>query len=450
MAATIAAFAVVAVMLISMTGFAIPFDDRNDYGYDVLGANESASIRMFTGDSFSYSPLTNLPTTIVASGSAMQSSGGFLTFASGTLSGSPAAKGTYTSVLTATWTSSVLQQQTTQTITFTVYDRISVTSSSSATALVGKSFSYDLTFTGQGDEAASVPTITNSNGLSWNSSTKQITGTPSASGDTIFTWTISSSSSGDSVQFLLTISSYDDLAITSPSYSEGYVGQPYSHTVTTSDSATITASNIPGSSGLTWNSPTLSGTPAESMGSAVSPYYKEYTITYTANATIGGIATQAQQIHTMRIYSALEFTTLPSINNVTVNVTGLVAKISMDITGATSVLIDWGDGSFQVIDPSVAGTSIDESHEYGNEGTYNVRIFATNDLGTVQSIVMLSASDDPKGGTKETEDLSGDIKELLVDHWYLIVILVLFLLFLIVMSPKDKLRNENRNKGGKR
>ena len=437
------AIAMAAIMLAGAMGFvsAVPADGEDPtLGYDMHYIN------MFVGDSFSYTPQTNLPSTIVALGSAMADVGGFLTFKNGTLSGTATESGFRTADLKATWESGDVGQEAMQIVAFMIYERISVTSPSYDSALYGQPFCYKLEFDGQGDEVVDTPSIINANGLKWNSSDNTITGTPEMPDVTLFSWTITSPSSKDSVQFTLTIETYSEFAITSPSFSETCVGGAYGHTVTTNVPATITVSGLPDSPGFWWNSPELMAFIDSSLGIDVSPYYKDHVITYTAEATINGALKQVQQSHTLRVWSSLSFTTTPSISNVSVAANGLSVLLTADITGAFSVLIDWGDGTTQTIDPNVTGTSVSEEHEYENAGMYNVRILASNDSGTTQSIVMLSASGpgaDTGGGDNEDEDddALAYAKSILEDYWYVIVILVLFILYL------NAGRSERRNKG---
>jgi len=421
-----------AFMMIGMIALIPVAADGDDHA---LGANDTATISMLTGDSFSYAPATNLPSTISASGSGLAPSG-FLTWNSvtGTLSGTAGAPGTFTVILTATWISGNLQQQTTQTITFNVYAQITVSSATSAAALVGVPFSYTLSFTGPADTAVSSPTVTNANGLSWNAGMTSISGTPVATGITTFAWTLSSATSGQSVNFLLTIATYSDLAITSPATSSGYVGGSYHHTVTTSEAATITAdiSSI-SELGVSWSSPSLSGTWSYAAASTTSPFYTDHVITFTASATVSGVPTTVNQTHTIRVFAALEYITLPTIGNVTTSISGTIVNLMADITGAMSAWVDWGDGTTVAVDnPEDLSTGL--QHDYAEGGLYMATIGAVNAAGTTQHIVMLATEGIGGGDGGEEPGAEDDGRTSLL---FLLMGILMIIIGLILLAGTD-------------
>lgn len=390
-----------------------------------------STIELRVGDTFSYTPKTNLTSTITASGTAMQSSGGWLTLSNGVLSGSPEASGSSSVTLTASWTSGSLSQTATQTINFTVYDRIAITSASSATAIVDQAFSYSFTYTGPSGTTVATPTIpSGASWLTWNASTQTLSGTPTAVSDPIsITFNVSFASiSGDvtdSRSLTLVINTYDGVAITSAATSETYVGADYEYTVTSNvDGASFTA-DISAVSGLgvTWASPTLSGSFISSAASSSTPYYTEYTVKYGASATQGGVSTTASLNHTIRVYAALAFTTTPTISQVTAaaasadNTKSLL--ISATISGATSVSIDWGDGTTPTTyTPQDDSIVIVPMHDYATDGEYTVTITATNDQGDTQTKIKY----DTVSGSW-TEVSSGDDASGFIDEYSLVIIL---------------------------
>ncbi|MCL1904519.1 MAG: hypothetical protein FWG19_00115, partial [Methanomassiliicoccaceae archaeon] len=191
----------------------------------------------------------------------------------------------------------------------------------------------------------------------------------------------------------LTITTYAGLAITSSSTSETYVGASYSHTVTTSESgATIYAdtSSIAGL-GVTWSSPSLSGTFSSAAVSNGSPFYNEYQILFTANATVGGLPAAASQSHTITIYAALAFLSAPTISDVTVMTEGLMGTLTAGVSGAISLSVDWGDGIVDPVDVDGSDTLLFASHEYAEAGSYTAKIIAINDFGETKSFAVLLA-----------------------------------------------------------
>jgi hypothetical protein len=188
----------------------------------------------------------------------------------------------------------------------------------------------------------------------------------------------------------LTITTYNNLAITSATTSEGYVGGAYSFTVTTSPASTITATttSITGL-GVTFTSPTLSGTWSAAAAPATSPFYSDYTVTINASATIGGLPATATQTHTIRVWTALTFTSAPTISNVAAGVSGSMASLMGTVTGATSITIDWGNGVLTPITPTGEITDFSATNDYATEGKKNVKIIAENEVGqTVYNVLL--------------------------------------------------------------
>jgi hypothetical protein len=232
---------------------------------------------------------------------------------------------------------------------------------------------------------------------------------------------LSSTTSGQSINFVLTITTYANLAITSSTTSEGYVGGTYSFTVTTSPASTITASGaVLTGRGVTWSTPTLSGTFNSTAAPTTSPFYTDYSITYSASATIGGLPATATQTHTLRVYAALSFTSLPSISNVQSAIMGNMANLLATIEGAMFLSVDWGDGTIIAYDTTEETTDLDVSYEYASPGKYAAKIIAENDNGTVQSIVLLDIGSG--GGEEEGDDATA------IAGWGLLVILFLGLI----------------------
>lgn len=82
--------------------------------------DEPPTVPLSVGDSFTYRPMTNLPSVFTATGDGLASEGGFLTFDGTTLTGTVSETGDYTVVIEAVWESGDLRQVSHQRVTFHV------------------------------------------------------------------------------------------------------------------------------------------------------------------------------------------------------------------------------------------------------------------------------------------------------------------------------------------
>jgi len=375
------------------------------YDNNALGANESATVKMFTGDSFTYTPATNLVSTITAEGNGLLMYGGFLTFEDGVLSGTSDYEGTYSVVLTANWASDGLSQTAKQTLTFIVSDRIVINSPLSVYGVEGQYFEYYLDFTGPADTEVTFVYEYDTIGLEWDEEGMLLFADEASEGYAYYSLELYSPSSEELVEIDLEITIEKGLVITSPDMSYGYVGGEYYLRVTTSAPADISINSgyLPAlnSLGLEWDEPDLYGIPYTMM---YEEEYIEFSFTITATATISGMPVSTYQNHFMRIYAALEFTTKPTISNVTASTDRLVGSLSASIIGANSISIDWGDGTVTPYDVDLSGTELNATHEYASEGNYTAKITASNDFGKMNALAVLSASGEPsEGGDGDNE-----------------------------------------------
>lgn len=392
-----------------------------------------STIELRVGDTFSYTPKTNLTSTITATGTAMSGSdSGWLSWDAdtGVLSGSPTTDGSTSVTLTAVWTSGDLQQTATQTIDFTVYERISISSASSATAIVNQAFSYQFAYVGPDGSVVATPTITSDGDwLTWDGTTMQLSGTPSATGTATVNFSVSfTSASGDvsdTRNMELTINIFDGVAITSDATSQTYVGADYSYSVSASVAdATLTADTTAVDQWLSWTSPELSGRFTSSAVTDASPYYNEYTVKFGATAMVNGVQTTTSMDHTIRVYAALAFTTKPAFEYVSAaaasadNTKSLL--ISASISGATEISIDWGDGSDPLTyTPQDGSIAIVPMHNYETDGVYTVTITATNDQGDSQTKIKYDTAD---GSWANESDSGNDVAGFIEDNSLVIVI----------------------------
>lgn len=104
-------------VLAALVMLAVPLADTGEAATSIAPA-----VEMQTGDTFSYHAETNLPSAITAAGDGLAVSGGFLSWDAETdmLTGTAAALGTYTVVLTAVWAADGLTQTAEQQIRLTV------------------------------------------------------------------------------------------------------------------------------------------------------------------------------------------------------------------------------------------------------------------------------------------------------------------------------------------
>ncbi|MBA3708416.1 MAG: putative Ig domain-containing protein [Planctomycetes bacterium] len=208
------------------------------------------------GQTFSYTiTASNSPTSFGATG---LPAGLTINTATGVISGTPTASGTATVTISATNAAGTGSK----TLTLTVNAAVPVvTSAGSATATVGQGFTYSIT-------ASNVPTSYGAtglpSGLTVNTGTGVISGTPTAAGTA--TVTIRAINSAGTGTKTLTITVNPAVAgtpvIGSPGTAVGTLGQPFSYTITATNTPTsYGATGLP--TGLSVNTTTgvISGTP---------------------------------------------------------------------------------------------------------------------------------------------------------------------------------------------
>ena len=405
------------------------------------GANNTGQtydIEMNVGDSFSYVPSVNLSgATITASGTAMETNSGFLSYSGvGTaLTGTATAPGTYTAVLTATYVGEVTQTAT-QTVNFTVYTPVHITGTQDTYGIIGQTYSNTLSVTGPSDVIATTTFSQSNCGLTaiYSANVLTISGSLDATAGTDITATVTASSelSGDSYQYVVTVHPYDDLAITSGSTIYTYVGHSTTYEITTNhdttSGASITLSADTSAITSEIGTATISGSviTMDFTAAAVADTYTDYSIIVGASGTLEGIDfTAASQAVTVRCYASLVFVDSPVADNVTaVAATGNPQQmvLSTAITGATTVTYTWGDGIVTVINPSTTGTAVyTTTHSYASAGVYNINITASNDVGSTTQIIMYNAGAGVIEIGADAADSSNIILDFIGQYWTWIV-----------------------------
>ena len=408
-----------------------------------------------------------------------------------TLSGTFTSAGNKTGVLTATWTSpdsTGVTQKATQTINFNVTSAIEITTSVTGYAQVGTDSddtTMTITFTGGGDNMqmtggtqTGVPfEATLSGNTITIKPTKEITGEDVQDEAYELNLTVTNQDSGDSDSVEVLIYVFDKIGITNSQThfytfegaSEGIVVSGIDVTVnyetdsnenTTVDDKTVVFSPISGNviSGdlddnnhLTVNVTngfTNAGDLTDGQNS------KDYTATVTVNGHIPGTpvgedssagtgpTTSTHSVNfIVTVYKSFQFTSAPAVSDITVtNVGGNsnTVLLSSYISGANSVVFEWGDGyqTSSMTTDDVA-SNYTSTHTFAAPGTYLVTIYATNDQGTTTSKVMCSVGADGTGtGTEDPEQPAegdGEGEQSFIDeHGWLFIVFIALAVFCVI------------------
>lgn len=314
------------------------------------------------GQPFSYQiTATNSPTSFGASG---LPPGVSVNTASGLVSGTPSAAGTFNATVTATNVTGTGSQPVTITIGLAAP---AITSPGTASGTGGQPFSYQIT-------ASNLPSSYGASGLpaglTVDTASGLISGTPTVTGT--FNATISAANSaGSGSQGLAITIALATPVITSPASASATTGQPFSYQITASNlPASFGASGLPAglsvntSTGLISGTPTASGafnatiTATNAAGTGSQPLVISVAAgvpVITSAATAAGVVTQAFSYQ----ITATNFPT-------SFGATGLPAGLS----------VNTGTGL-------ISGTPT-------AAGTFNVTVSATNGVGTGTQLVVLT------------------------------------------------------------
>jgi len=297
-----------------------------------------------------------------------------------TISGTPTAVGTYNISLTA----SNFMGDDTETLMLIVTQPTEppvISSSLTASATVNQSFNYTLSATGTGPITYSANNLPG--GLSFNSSTQEITGSPTAAGS--YSIVLGASNDGGPTTEILVLTVGTPPTISSPLTASGTAGdQLVTYTLTAEGSPDITysATNLPDGLSYNPNDHTINGTPT---------FGGVYNVTLQATNDYGSdvqtlVLTISEGLEAPVISSPLTDNGMKDFPySYTITATG-----SQTITFSTSNLPDGLSVSGNLISgiPTVTGT-------------FNISLTATNSAGTDNKTLVLTLG---TGGSTDTDE----------------------------------------------
>lgn len=392
------------------------------------------------GDAFDYTVTANLTGTTFSA--TPQTAIGLTWDGTDTLSATSFVKSTspVSQVINANWSANGLSQTATQTIQFTVNNRISLSDNDGAQTI--GLLKTDSTVTSESPKQIHSVSITDSpTQTSW--------GTPSysANADTYFKAT----ASGTALNFTRIASEINPgtyTITTTASYNfvpngESEGGNPitdsktYVLTIVVAEDVTLVAQNlyaiadkgtkdfnveVKNVEGITTLVPTVTPDSYASV-STESPFSKitlsvntnhttfdevtdndkDYTITISAtgNKTVGGVSNPftASQTCTLKMYASLAFTSTPSFtqNSSTYASTENSMKVLLTntIAGAKTITYNWGDGVVETKDVTGTGSTFyTADHTYARAGLHTITITASNDFGNKATYIMYNAGEE--------------------------------------------------------
>lgn len=402
--------------------------------------DETYTIHMRVGNTFTYTPQVNLPSSdgatvgIDVDGTA-SSPGMGDDYRNGTLTFQPTEAGNETVKFRASWVKGDLIQSVAQTIVFDVRENLQIGGNTSpATSIRTSADVGTVLYT---------PTVTSGNGpfsytcdipsaiqsfIGWDEETKAVKVTsevPSSAISSVpYDITVNVTDAGitatddrsntmdaQAVSIRLSLTVSDDYMITAVSYFEtfdGPAGEGESRdlefdvgtngaalgatdeviTLSVTDSAGQTMDNglATYSGGKVIVDPSKAGFTGSETGSDT---YRDFTVRITAQCSLG---TDTHDVR-LRVYAHLSFISAPTIDNISVTPAsgnGLDITVSASIGNAMTVRYIWGDGSETVVDPSGAGT-YSARHLYAQEGMYYITVRAENSEGVTDDIIMYDA-----------------------------------------------------------
>ena len=251
----------------------------------------------------------------------------------------------------------------------------SITSSVSASATTNSPFSYTITATNNPSSfnATGLPA-----GLSVNTATGVISGTPTAAGTSSIGLRATNAAGTGTATLTLTINAANTPVITNSLSANGLVGSPFSYRITATNSPTSFSAAIlpPGLSvnattGVISGTPTAAGVSSITLSATNAAGTGTATLTLTINVTASPPAITSTLTASGTVGSPFSYTITATKNPTSFNAAGLPAGLSINTT--TGVIAGT---------PTAAGTS-------------SVTLSATNGLGTGSATLAVTISVPP-------------------------------------------------------
>jgi len=320
----------------------------------------TASTTGTVGVLFSYMiSATNNPTSY---GSTILPVGLSLNTTTGVISGTPTTAGTFT----VTDTAKNISGSGTGTLTITINPAVPVVATASTIGTVGVSFSYTISAT---NNPTSYGSTTLPAGLSLNTTTGVITGTPTTAGT--FTVTDTAKNISGSGTGTLTITINPAIPVVTSTSVNGTTGVTFSYTIAATNNPTsYGASALPG--GLTFNSTTgtISGTPTTAGTFTISDTARNITgfgvgtLTITITTTVPPAPVVTSGSTTGTVGNSFSYTIVATNSPTGYSSTTLPAGLSINSSGVISGI------------PTVAGTFTitDTAKNAGGSGTGTLTI----------------------------------------------------------------------------
>ena len=458
------AFALLTVLvMLSCTAMAaFPSDAETDGRY---------TVEMRTNDIFTYTPVTNLESTITAS--ALEG----MTFADGTMTASFGfvdLTGALSTLITAEWTSDEgdLSQVATQRITFKVHPHVTLDGASSkevTRGVVGGAVAGTVVYQPIVSEASSGTvtevscSIIENDQVGWDESKKAVVLKKDVPVDVSPSEMVVSISAvnratdagstlkEESATVSLKIVVGSGLMITS----DDVIETKQSETDATKNTYTV-ETNADMASGLTVTGYDFdtSGLPEGLVksidgqrivfdpsvvsfpdGATGDDAVKEFTFSVTVRGLSNGQSSEDTKKVTLRVFADMVYTTVPSVSDVTVVSDASDNKritLSAVVKDAKRIFVDWRDGSTSTSDPATSGSdAYTASHAYSKDGRYTIVLEAQNDAGSKCCYIRYDTTSGEFDVTEDAEPSEGFFE---THGWLFLLFVVLALLCVVVYA----------------